>query len=64
MPEGDTLHNAAARLKPALEGHVLTRFDAPWLRGAAPTPGERITLVEARGKHLLLHFDGGLTVRA
>jgi endonuclease VIII len=63
VPEGDTLFKVAARLKPALQGHVLTRFEAPRLRGDAPKLGERITLVEARGKHLLVHFDGGLVLR-
>ena len=33
MPEGDTLAKTAARLRPALAGHVLTRFEAPRLRG-------------------------------
>ena len=39
VPEGDTLHRTAARLKPALEGHVLTRFEAPRLLGDAPQLG-------------------------
>jgi endonuclease-8 len=63
VPEGDTLFKTAARLKPALQGHRLTRFEAPLLRGPAPKLGERITLVEARGKHLLVHFEGGLVLR-
>ena len=63
MPEGDTLFRAAARLRQALEGHALTRFEAPRLRGRAPALDERITGVEARGKHLLIHFEGGLTLR-
>ena len=63
MPEGDTLAKAAARLRPALAGHVLTRFDAPRLRGDRPAVGSRIESVEARGKHLLVHFEGGLTLR-
>jgi endonuclease-8 len=63
VPEGDTLHRTAARLKPALQGHVLTRFEAPRLRGDAPALGERIELVEARGKQLLIHFAGGLVLR-
>lgn len=63
MPEGDTLYKTAARLKPALQGHALTRFEAPRLRGAAPALGEVIELVEARGKHLLIHFAGGLVLR-
>ena len=63
MPEGDTLSKAAARLKPALQGHALTRFEAPRLRGEAPRLGQTIELVEARGKHLLVHFAGGLVLR-
>jgi endonuclease-8 len=57
VPEGDTLAKAAARLRPALAGYVLTRWDAPRLRGDAPRLGTRIESVEARGKHLLIHFD-------
>jgi len=63
MPEGDTLHRTAARLRPALQGHVLTRFEAPMLRGEAPKVGDRIERVEARGKHLLIHFGSGLVLR-
>src|SRR5688572_24045224 len=63
MPEGDTLFRIAARLRPALAGHVLTRFEAPRLLGDRPRLGTRIEDVEARGKHLLVHFDGGLTLR-
>lgn len=63
MPEGDTLAKTAVRLRPALAGHALTRFEAPRLRGDAPALGTRITGVEARGKHLLVHFADGLTLR-
>jgi endonuclease VIII len=63
VPEGDTLAKTAARLRPALAGHALTRFEAPRLRGDAPALGTRIESVEARGKHLLVHFAGGLTLR-
>lgn len=63
MPEGDTIHRAAIRMRPALAGHVLTRFDAPRLVGDRPALGERIDDVEARGKHLLVHFSGGITLR-
>ena len=63
MPEGDTIHRAAARMRPVLEGRILTRFEAPRLVGDRPRPGERIEMVEARGKHLLVAFDGGLTLR-
>jgi endonuclease VIII len=63
VPEGDTLFRAAARLRPALAGRTLTRFEAPRLVGDRPRPGVLIEAVEARGKHLLVHFDAGLTLR-
>ncbi len=63
MPEGDTIHRAANRLRPALAGHQLTRFEAARLVGDRPAVGEHIDAVEARGKNLLVHFDGGLTLR-
>ncbi|MFL6206721.1 MAG: Fpg/Nei family DNA glycosylase [Acidimicrobiales bacterium] len=63
MPEGDTLFKIAARLRPALQGHRVTRFEAPRLVGDAPELGERIEQVEARGKHLLVHFERGLVLR-
>lgn len=63
MPEGDTLHRTAARLRPALAGAVLQRFEAPRLLGDRPKPGVGIREVEAVGKHLLIGFDDGLTLR-
>lgn len=63
MPEGDTIHRAAIRMRPVLAGHTLTRFEADRLAGDRPAVGERIEEVEARGKHLLVHFSGGLTLR-
>lgn len=63
MPEGDTLFKTATRLRPALVGGQLTRFEAPRMRGRGPSLGEQIEGVEARGKNLLVHFRGGLTLR-
>ena len=63
MAEGDTIHRVAERLRPALAGAALVRFDAPRLVGVRPWPGTRIDDVEAHGKHLLVHFDGGLSLR-
>lgn len=62
MPEGDTIHNAAARLRPALAGATLERFEAPRLVGTRPRVGETIDEVRAVGKHLLMEFSGGLTL--
>lgn len=63
MPEGDTLHRAAARLAPALEGQPLRRFEAPRLVGTRPRPGDVIERVEAVGKHLLVRFGSGLVLQ-
>lgn len=63
MPEGDTIFRAAERLRPVLAGATVVRFEAPRLVGARPWPGTRIDAVEALGKHLLIHFDGGLSLR-
>jgi endonuclease-8 len=64
MPEGDTVHRWAQRLGAALCGHALTRVeirrDTRGLR--PPSPGTRVTGVEARGKHLLVNFDDGATL--
>lgn len=62
MPEGDTIHRTATRLRPALQGAVVERFEAQRLVGTRPRAGESVELVEARGKHLLIGFSGGLTL--
>ncbi len=63
MPEGDTIYRAAQRLRPALAGATVVRFEAPRLIGTRPWPGVKIDAVEAQGKHLLVHFEGGLSLR-
>jgi len=69
MPEGDTIHHAAARIRTVLESRVpeeiLTphprhRFDR-WPQRLA---GHAVRAVDAHGKHLFLRFDGGLTVHS
>jgi endonuclease-8 len=67
MPEGDTLHRAARRLQ-VLVGQKV-EVETPHPRAAvkqlAPRlDGRRLERVEAIGKNLLLHFEGGLTVRS
>ncbi|MBA3948924.1 MAG: Fpg/Nei family DNA glycosylase [Acidobacteria bacterium] len=75
MPEGDTIYRAARTLHRALAGHTVTRFSSVYpaltrIDEDAPLAGRAITLVEARGKHLLMHFGapsaagaGPLTLR-
>ncbi len=41
----------------------MRRFEAPRLVGDRPRVGSVIARVEARGKHLLVHFDDGLTLQ-
>lgn len=67
MPEGDTLHRAAERLR-VLEGRVVAA-ESPHPRAAAlgvaeRIDGRRLERVEAVGKNLLLRFEGGLVVRS
>jgi endonuclease VIII len=67
MPEGDTIHRIANRLRPALVGRPLVRFAAPRATAGPgarwPVPGTTIDAVEAVGKHLLIRFTGGTTLR-
>lgn len=62
MPEGDTIHRAAAALRTALVGRPVTRFDAPRLYGPRPQLGRVIELVENHGKHLEIVWDDGLVL--
>jgi endonuclease-8 len=62
VPEGDTIHRAADRLRPALAGKVLERFEAPRAIGPRPRTGVEIAAVEAKGKHLLVRFGDGITL--
>lgn len=57
MPEGDTIHRTANRLGAVLVDRPLTTLRAPRLVRSMPQPGTRVTLVQARGKHLLVWFD-------
>ena len=63
MPEGDTIHRAAARMAPALVGRTLVRFEAHRVAPPLPKPGVVVTGVEARGKHHLIHLDDGWTLQ-
>ncbi|MGZ5328684.1 MAG: Fpg/Nei family DNA glycosylase [Actinomycetota bacterium] len=66
MPEGDTIHRAAARIGTSFGGDPLTAFAARTsgiVPGVAPPgPGDTVLSVEARGKHLLVRFGNGATL--
>ncbi|MFF6999619.1 DNA-formamidopyrimidine glycosylase family protein [Streptomyces sp. NPDC008313] len=65
MPEGDTVHQAAARLHAALAGKVLTRSDLRVPKFAtADLTGRGVLDVTPRGKHLLTRVEGGLTLHS
>ena len=65
MPEGDTVLVAARRLHEALADERLTRSEFRVPRFATvDLAGQVVTSVVARGKHLLLRTDGGLTVHS
>ena len=63
MPEGDTIHRTTAALDRALGGKELVRFEAPRLRVARFVSGTIVEGANAVGKHCLIHFDDGRTLR-
>ncbi|HVM30923.1 MAG TPA: DNA-formamidopyrimidine glycosylase family protein [Candidatus Limnocylindrales bacterium] len=63
MAEGDTLARIAQVLGRALTGQVVTTAQArPGTAALHRVAGARVGSVEARGKHLLIAFDNGLTL--
>lgn len=68
MPEGDTIFRAAAALRRALAGRVVTGFETGLAQLArvhddTPLTGRTIETCESAGKHLLIRFSGDLTLR-
>jgi len=63
VPEGDTIHRAASRLRAVLEREPLVAIAVPRWSGALPEPGETIDAVRAVGKHIVVDFSGGLSLR-
>ncbi len=69
MPEGDTIHYAANRIRPVLEGRVPQEILTPQARHRSERwpgrlAGRTVESVQAHGKHLLLRFAGGLTIHS
>jgi endonuclease VIII len=69
VPEGDTIHYAANRIRPVLAGHVPDAIETPHPRFARAGWAERLAgraveRVDAHGKHLFLRFEGGLTIHS
>ena len=70
MPEGDTIFRTAEVLRAALVGRRITDARAQARPGLRRVPdlsvliGASVTIVEARGKHLLIGFENGWTLRS
>jgi endonuclease VIII len=67
MPEGDTIFRTARSLGRALAGKPLTGFRSVFpaltrFHDQTPLTGQLVDSVDARGKWLLIHFSGGLTL--
>jgi endonuclease-8 len=70
MAEGDTIHRIARRIAAALADEPLIEAEAPNPRSPLARQrgrldsltGRRLERAEARGKHLLLHFEDGLAL--
>lgn len=70
MAEGDTVHRIARGLEAALAGRRVLEAAAPSARSPlrrqmaalAELRGGRLTRAEAKGKHLLLHFESALAL--
>lgn len=69
MPEGDTIHHAANRIRPILLDVVPDEILTPHPRfGADRWPqrlaGRAVRSVDAHGKHLFVRFEGDLTIHS
>ena len=69
MPEGDTIHYAANKIRPVLEGQVPDEIATPHPRfGRDRWPqrlqGQAVKSVDAHGKHLFLRFENGLVIHS
>jgi endonuclease-8 len=69
VPEGDTIHHIASRIRPVLEGRVPDELATPHPRFARDRWPERLAgravrSVDPYGKHLFLRFEGGLTIHS
>jgi endonuclease-8 len=67
VPEGDTLHRAAARLQPLVGETLEVEAVHPRARAAnvaSTLDGRRLESVEAVGKNLVLRFEGGVVLRS
>jgi endonuclease-8 len=61
MPEGDTIFRMAARLRRQLVGRTVASARPEYL---ARLKGRKLESIEPVGKHLVMRFSGGLSLRS
>jgi endonuclease VIII len=69
MPEGDTIHYAANRMRPILAGRVPDELLTPHARlrmdrWPQRLGGRSVEAIDAHGKHLFLRFEGDLVIHS
>jgi endonuclease-8 len=69
VPEGDTIHYHANKIRPVLEGQVPDSIETPHRRFARDRwperlVGQRVRRVDAHGKHLFIRFENGLVIHS
>jgi endonuclease VIII len=69
VPEGDTIHSAARRIREALVGSEIEEIETPqprhrYDRWPERLGGRGVRAVDAQGKHLFIRFDGDLTLHS
>ena len=69
MPEGDTIHHAANRLRPVLVGEVPDAIETPQARHSldrwpARLAGRGVESIDVHGKHLFMRFEGELVIHS
>jgi endonuclease-8 len=63
VPEGDSLHRAAAQLRPVLVGKQVAALELTRrVERTDAVIGCTVLAAEARGKNLLIHFDNGFSL--
>jgi len=68
VPEGDTIYRSAAALNRALSGREVVRFESVFpaltrVHADHPLTAMTVDRVQSAGKHLLMHFSGGVVLR-
>lgn len=63
MPEGDNVLQVTRVLRGELPGRALDRVEIRDQGTVAELAGRRVESVEAHGKHMLVHLEGGWTLR-